>query len=163
MIATQFVQAVGQFLSHLENVQSNLGQLLSAKRAAMTARDVDQLAQFTQREEELNQRLQQILEVRQRILSAAKRHKLPHESLLHLAGGMRGNEGERLRKRIVAARETAAGLRHESWIHWIIASRSFHHYSELIELIANRGELSPTYSKEPNSDSPGGAVLDASI
>jgi len=40
--------------------------------------------------------------------------------------------------------------------------RSHQHYNEMLDLIANRGDASPTYHAKRTTDTAGGAILDAS-
>ena len=46
-------------------------------------------------------------------------------------------------------------LRRQSWSHWILAHRSYHHYTALLEIIAHGGHKPPTYSESPSSASGG--------
>ncbi len=159
----RLLQAIGLFLTQLEAVQEELSALMAEKRTAMTQIQGDDLARIAADENVLITRLQKLLRERQRILDFAHQHRLPSQSLLHVVKAVATDTRDELIERIERAQRTAAGLRHESWVHWIISHRSFNHYTELIDLIAHCGTPSPTYSEGEDKSRAGGALLDASI
>lgn len=159
----RLLKAVDLFLTQLEAVQGELSALMTEKRSAMTQIMGNDLARISADENVLITRLQKLLRERHRILEFAQQHDFPAQSLLHLVKAIASRTRDDLIARIEQAQKTAAELRHESWVHWIISHRSFNHYTELIDLIAHCGKPSPTYHEGDDNSRAGGALLDASI
>jgi len=157
------LKAVDIFLTQLESVQTELSTLMAQKRTALTEVQGQELARISTEEQQLLAQLQKLLRERGKILDFARQKQLPSESLLQLVKGIAEDSSGELIARLEQAQETAAKLRFESWVHWIISHRSFNHYTELIELIAHCGQQSPTYTDGKKQSHSGGALLDASI
>ncbi|QDT47490.1 FlgN protein [Symmachiella dynata] len=159
----RLLEATTLFMTQLEVVQGELSALMAEKRTAMTQIQGHDLARISADESVLITRLQKLLRERNRILEFAQERNLPSQSLLHLVKAIGLETRDELIARIEQAQHTAAQLRHESWVHWIISHRSFNHYTELIDLIAHCGQPSPTYHEGDDQSHTGGALLDASI
>ncbi len=162
-MSAPLLNEVKQFLERLEATQEEFTQLFQRKRTALCQARTDELLQIAQSEASLAQRLQAALEHRQRILHDACQEGLPSKSLSELAATLSGDERDQFESRIERARGMSDRIRQESWIHWIIAHRTYSHYTELLNLIANCGKKAPTYSQKPSKESTGGVILDASI
>lgn len=154
---------LGRFLTDLEQAQGELRDVFAAKSMALRQFQGDVLVRISEGELELGKRLQVILGRRNRLLEAAAKQGIAAPSLATLAGAIGTEARDPLLKRIHAAEQQSALLRHQSWIHWIISHRCYNHYSELLELIAHGGKKAPTYSPRQQTAGAGGAVLDASI
>jgi flagellar biosynthesis/type III secretory pathway chaperone len=148
-----------------EQIQSDLGLVLEGKEQAIRDGKSGDLVEFAQREGALAQRLQAFAAARGKLLAEARRQGLPSESLQSLTGAIGGSQGAAVRERLVVASGRSARLRRQSWCHWILAHRSYHHYSQLLEIIAHGGHKPPTYSDSPSpaTGGRGGVVLDASV
>lgn len=148
----------------LLQAQQEFGTLFTAKTAALREMRQEELVGLSTVEEELTSRMQGLLRQRRNLLERAGGLGLKANTLVKLAGAI-GTDGDALVAQLRQVERNATRLRHESWIHWIISHRCFKHYSELLELIAHRGQQAPTYTER--SAKPGGtsagAVLDASI
>jgi hypothetical protein len=154
---------IKQFLHDLEVTQGALAALQNEKQAAMVGANPDELLRLAAAEGDLSKRLQALLKRRGIILQRAAQQGFPSDSLLTLVSATAGNERQALTARMERARLTAARLRQQSWTHWIIAQRSYNHYSSLLDLIAHCGEKAPTYTRGPSLERTGGAILDTSI
>ena len=154
---------IEQFLTALEQIQGELLALFVQKRKALTESKNVELVQLSATESQAAQRLQALLAKRNRLLEQARRQGFKIDSLTGLAAALAGGKPDHLTERLEQARDAAAALRHESWVHWIISHRCYNHYSELLELIAHCGEQAPTYSDRACTTTTGGAILDASI
>jgi flagellar biosynthesis/type III secretory pathway chaperone len=148
-----------------EQIQSDLGLVLEGKEQALRSGNSGELLGFAQREGALTQRLQAFAAARQKLLADARRQGLPSESLQSLSGAIGGSQGAAVRERLTVASGRSARLRRQSWCHWILAHRSYHHYSQLLEMIAHGGQKPPTYTDSPSpaTGGRGGVVLDASV
>lgn len=149
----------------LLQTQQEFGTLFTAKTAALRELRQEELVGISTVEEELTSRMQGLLRQRKNLLERAGGLGLKTNTLVKLAGAIGNDDGGALVSQLRTVERNATKLRQESWIHWIISHRCYRHYSELLELIAHRGQQAPTYSER--SSKPGGtsagAVLDASI
>ena len=162
-MSARLLEQVTQFLQLLEPAQDEMLRLFNQKRSAVKLARTDEMLQLAQRESELTFELKQHLERRKRILALASNAGLPSDSIHSLVVAIGGQQREQLEQRIENSRSKSEAIRRHSWIHWIISQRAFSHFSELLDLIAYRGEKAPTYSQVPGMDTSGGAILDASI
>lgn len=154
-------QAVG-ILNDLEPIQNKLLKLYQEKSKALKKVDVARIEQFGAVEEELTRELQFVLLRRQQLLQAAEQNGYPAESMQDLLSGLGVPETNPVFQRIEEAQQRSKDLRHESWVQWIVSQRSYHHYSQILELIAHAGQKVPTYSRSQNESNTGGAIFDAS-
>ncbi len=154
-------QLVG-VLNDLEPIQIQLLDLYQAKSKALKQVDVDRVEKCGVIEEELTRELQFVLLAREQLLQLAKHHGLPSQSMQDLLSGLEIAEAEPVFQRIEEAQQRSKKLRHESWVQWIVSQRSYQHYSQILDLIANAGEKVPTYSRGQNESTTGGAIFDAS-
>ena len=149
----------------LEQIQAELGNVYAGKDQAVAAGNSEALVGLAEREGVLAQRMQAFAAARGKLLAEARKQGLPAESLGGLTGAIGGGQGPAVLERIQFAQERSSLLRRQSWRHWILAHRSYHHYSALLEIIAHGGQSPPTYSDSPSpaSGGRGGVVLDASV
>lgn len=154
---------IEQFLRNLEATQKEFLKLYRHKRTALKGALREELLKLTQREVELARILQALLGHRNHMLQQAKQHGVSAQNLSELIQSLDGIDREAILTRIERAQKTADELRFESGIHWLILVRAHNHHREVLDLIAHRGRKAPTYSRGPNTDTVGGAILDASI
>ncbi|QDT99434.1 hypothetical protein [Gimesia aquarii] len=154
-------QATG-ILNDLEPIQKQLLNLYQEKSKALKQVDVTRIEQFGVVEEQLTRDLQFVLLRRQELLQAAEKQGLPSDSMQSLLSGLGLDESNPIFQRVSEAQERSQALRHESWVQWIVSQRSYHHYSQILELIAHAGKKVPTYSRGQNENNTGGAIFDAS-
>ena len=162
-MSSQILSEVKRLLAVLEATQEKLTALFTQKVAALTGARAVELLRLAETEAELVSQLQSLLSFRRTILLRAKQDGLPCQTVAHLVDAAGDGEREALNSQIQRCRESSTRLRHESWIHWIIAHRAYNHHTELLDLIAHCGKKTPTYSRGPNQETLGGAILDASV
>lgn len=158
-------QLLGQLvgvLNDLDPIQKQLLDLYLEKAKALKQTDVARIEQFGIIEERLTRELQFVLLKRQQLLQTAEQHGLPSGSMKELLSGLDVAESETVFQRIDDAEQRSKKLRHESWVQWIVSQRSYHHYSQILELIAHAGQKVPTYSRGQNESNTGGVIFDAS-
>ncbi|MBN74015.1 MAG: hypothetical protein CME32_32590 [Gimesia sp.] len=166
-VPAQHQQLLGKLtgiLNDLEPIQKKLLELYEQKSQALKQVDPERIEQLAVIEEQLTNTLQFILLRRQQLLQTAEQLGLPASSLQELLPGLGlGIEvSEPIAERIEVVQQRSQKLRHESWVQWIVAQRSFQHYSQILELIAHAGKKTPTYSGGQNENGSGGAIFDAS-
>lgn len=144
--------------------QQEFRTLFTAKTAALRELRQEQLVDLSTVEEELTNRMQGLLRQRRNLLERAGGLGLKANSLVKLSGAIGIHDGTLLTQ-LHEVEQNASRLRHESWIHWIISHRCYKHYTELLDLIAHRGQRAATYTERPSKTggASAGAVLDTSI
>ena len=161
-IQQQLLSQLVGILNDLEPIQTQLLDLYQKKSTALKQVDVARIEQIGVVEEELTRELQFVLLARQQLLQEAERHGLPSQTMKELLSGLDVAESDPVFQRIEEAQQRSQKLRHESWVQWIVSQRSYQHYSQILELIANAGQKIPTYSRGQNESSTGGVIFDAS-
>lgn len=161
-MSSMLLNELNNLLTGLEQTQGELETLLSGKTEALANLRTGDLLEISRREEQLSLQLQRVLAQRTKLLQQARSAGVPATSLLQLAGVIGKEVRGRLQERIQSARRQAERIRRNNWTHWIIAHRCYSHYTELLELVAQRGEPAPTYTPGKPASYTGGVVLDAS-
>lgn len=161
-MSAELLQKIEHYLTTLETVQEDLFAACSETRHALTHPQNESLLQVAERETQTAQRLQILIRQRQQLLEEGRQLGCSADTLHALVHQLPGADLDVLTPRLERASEAAAHLRHESWVHWIIAHRSCNHFTEMLDLIANHGERAATYQDRP-APTVGGALLDASI
>ena len=158
----QLLSQLSGVLRELEPIQNQLLELYQKKSQALRQIDVKLIDECVAIEEELTRNLQFVLLRRQQLLQTAGQQGLPADSLHDLLLKLDVPEAESFFPRIEAAQQRSRKLRHETWVQWIVSTRSYQHYSQVLELIAHAGQKVPTYSRGQNENSTGGVIFDAS-
>jgi hypothetical protein len=157
------VADVRGYLRSFEATQEELGELYRLKRTALIEARAGDLMRITESETKLAFDLKDQLGRRRQILQQSKSAGLPDDSIRALVAALHPEIRAELEPQIERAHATASQVRRESWIHFIIAQRSLHHFNELTDLIAHGGQKAPTYSRSRGQEATsGGAILDAS-
>ena len=150
---------LANLLGDLTVVQTEMLDVLNAKRDRMMSGDVEGSKNLHERAEHLLQRLEGCHQRRSQLLQEASKRSLPSSSLGKLA--MRAGVANRggLVKQVKEASMRTRLLHHHSLASWVLAQRSLLHVAQMLEIIATGGRLQPTYGKgEP--DMSGGALVD---
>lgn len=152
-------QNFASLIGDLTVVQTELLEVLDAKRQHMIRGEMDRSKELDPRAELLIERLQACHERRTELLSFAAERGMPSSSLGKLATKASvGNRGK-LVKQVNEASSRTRLLHHHCLATWVLAQRSLLHVAQMLEIIATGGRLQPTYGKvEPNSS--GGALVD---
>ncbi len=152
-----FRDGLGEYVSKLETLQSELLTLYRKKRAALASADVVALQQTERPEREAADRLKALTVERQHLLVRAGQFGTPNASLAEVARAV-GGDAE-LHERIDKCRQRSATLRREGWVHWVVAKRSLAQNAALLDLIAHHGNRPPTYDRPVSSSSTAGGTL----
>jgi flagellar biosynthesis/type III secretory pathway chaperone len=149
---------LADLLDELSNVQTELLDVLEAKRDCMASNNLAQMTELHPRAEELCDRLKACHQRREVMLAAAGEQGLPSESLGELATKLADGPRETTTRRIQGASSKMRLLQHHSLTNWVLAQRSLLHLSQMLEIIATGGQLQPTYSRDESLGSPGALV-----
>lgn len=142
---------LAEFLTELSQTQSELLEVLAAKRELMAKGELDQLDSLQTRETELSARLQACHDRRGELLSRAAEEGLPHDNLGELAKSLPTGNQEKLGEKMRDAAQRTRLLQHESLTNWVVAQRSLLHVSQMLEIIATGGRAKPTYGITGNA------------
>lgn len=154
--ATGFRAGIGDYVSRLETLQSELLALYRKKQAALATADMALLQQIEQPERAAADRLKALIAERQQMLIRAAQSGATNASLADLAAVV-GCDSDLLH-RIAKCRRRSATLRREGWVHWVVAKRSLAQNAALLDLIAHHGDSPPTYDRSATTR--GGTLLD---
>jgi len=145
-------------LDELSNVQTELLDVLAAKRDSMACNDMQQMLELHPRAEALCERLRSCHQRREHLLVAAKEQGIPAENLGNIASTLSNARRGKVTKQMTAASARMRLLQHQSLANWVLAQRTILHLSQLLEIVATGGRMQPTYSRDEPSDSRGALV-----
>ena len=145
-------------LDELSNVQTELLDVLAAKRESMASNDMQQMLELHPRAEALCDRLRSCHLRREQLIDGAKQQGLPAENLQSIASTLAKAPRGKVARQMTTASARMRLLQHQSLANWVLAQRTILHLSQLLEIIATGGQLQPTYSRDEPSDSRGALV-----
>jgi hypothetical protein len=150
---------LANLLGELANVQSELLDVLEAKRVCMGRSDWQGTDELRPRAERLLERLQSCHDRRARLLESTARPGESSPNLKKLSMRATSENREKMARQVKDASRRMRHLQQQSLGNWVLAQRTLLHVAQMLEIIANGGRLQPTYGKgEPSSS--GGALVD---
>ena len=161
-MAAMTTEEIRTYLDELVSIQTTLSDLFAIKFQALRGEDPEQIQKVTQEEVGLVDRLGQMMQMREKMLARSGRAGKPANSLRDYVEQIPAPERQELQELIKRSTELTLELRQQSWKQWIYIQRSHQDYTEILDLIAHRGNQSPTYHMTNIQESSGGAILDAS-
>ena len=156
--ATDWEAEIGGLLAELSSVQSELLEVLSRKRDALAAADLEALAELQPQAEALSARLEHCQARRAELLEHACEAGLPGGSVSKLATRVSGGKSGKLGQQVKGTAARLRLLQHHSLANWVLAQRSLLHVSQLLEIIATSGRMQPTYGDKELVHGCGGLV-----
>ncbi len=155
---TAWESELALFLTDLSAVQSESLAVLTSKRNALAAWNMEELANIGKQEDALIQSLQRCLQRREELLEKAEQEGLPADSIRSLTAALPSDQQGQLAGQLEVTGGRARLLQHNSLVNWVVVQRTLIHLSQLLEIIATGGRLHPTYSKEESATQSGGLV-----
>lgn len=152
---------IEKFLNTLEATQLELKALYQTRKTALIGGDLEKLGELQSQEKRITNQFQKLLKVREQILKSAIHEGFKGNTLRELVKTSE-EENNFLLQRINKSEELTETLRQESWVQWIIANRNFQYVTDVISLIAHKGQKPLTYTEQDANESIGGTFLDAS-
>jgi flagellar biosynthesis/type III secretory pathway chaperone len=147
------------FLVDLSEVQSQVLDVLIARRKLLSGNNNADVGLLSTREEQVVQRLQECHDRRSQLLAGAAALGLPNDSIASLAAVLPDEASKReMNDKIRQARSQASILQHHSLTNWMFCQRALIHLSQMLEIIATGGRLQPTYGKGRSTDTTGSLV-----
>lgn len=140
-------EELASLLNKLSTTQGDLLGLLTRKRELLVASDLPGLHELEPRERELSTRLQDCQQQRARLLKRAMAEGLPSDSIRSLCNRLSPESRQEHLARVEEASSRSRLLKHQSLTNWVLVQRKLLHLSQLLEIIATRGRLRPTYDR----------------
>ena len=152
---------VSSLLDDLSAAQSDLLNVLEAKRAALVAVDTSQVEQLQLREEEMLARLTACQARRAALLAEAAQDGVAAYTLGKLAQKLPGGQRGALTRRMHETGLKMQLLRNQALTNWVLAQQALLHVAQMLEIIATGGRLQPTYGKGESPHNRGALVDEA--
>jgi hypothetical protein len=143
--AAEYEADLASLLADLTAVQEDLIGLLREKHELLAAGDVAGLDAAQARATGLVDRLTACQDRRQNLLAGALGDGLPADSLQSLAAAVADGDAGKLDASFADTQRRTRLLQHQCLTNWVIVQRSLIHLSQMIEILATGGRLSPTY------------------
>jgi hypothetical protein len=153
-------QHISALLNELTGTQDELLQLLTQKREAMVASDMEAMEGLQERELQLGQTLQEIQDRRQQLLNQAKEQGLPADNLGAVLASVGDDENGGVGRHMQKAQSRSRVLQEHTLTNWVLAQKSLLHLSQLLEIIATGGRITPTYGEEAPATHSRGSLID---
>ncbi|GAB4132028.1 flagellar export chaperone FlgN [Thermopirellula anaerolimosa] len=137
---------LASLLNELSDLQRHSLDVLERKRRALATADMEGLAQATEEEGRIVERLQSFVARREALLEQANREGLPCRGIRELATAAGGGVAQR--RQLLEASGRARLLQVQALTNWMLTQRAIIHLSQLLEIIATGGRPKPTYDKD---------------
>lgn len=138
---------IARLLDRLTGIQSQLLDVLKAKRAAMVSGNIQEQRRLLGEEAEIYASLSQVNEDRREILERAHSAGLEGKTLQDVSLRLPEPQGTELSRRLGEAGKVTQSLRLEQLTNWVADQQCLLHVSQLLEIIATGGRIRPTYGK----------------
>lgn len=155
---------VHRFAVVLESTQQELLETLRLKRRALTSGSNEDLQSLNSSALDTARRLKLLSAWRGRLLDDARQFGYADATLSDVLAHSVTPEVEDLRARLQTVQQRFGEAQRENWIQWVISQRMGSCYTDVLDLLARRGEKSPVYGEMPGEGaSSGGVMLDAAV
>lgn len=143
----EWEQELADFLRYLSDIQGDLIAILIRKRECLASADAEGLTSLAPQERRIEEQLRECLGRRAELLKKAQEAGWSGDDLRTVAGNMGADQ--RLGKFITEATYKSRLAQIHNLVNWMLNQRALIHLSQLIEIIATRGQGRPTYNNEP--------------
>jgi flagellar biosynthesis/type III secretory pathway chaperone len=150
---------LASLLNELSQVQSELLEVLDAKRAGLSGDDPRRAAELQEQTEQLLHRLQACHERRIQLLDESAHRGSRAENLGKLAMQATAGNREKLARQVKEASHRMRIVHQQCLSNWVLAQRSLLHVAQMLEIIATGGRLQATYGNH-DSVAASGALVD---
>jgi flagellar biosynthesis/type III secretory pathway chaperone len=150
-------QDILNFLTHLIESQQQMLAVLHKKQAILVRPEQEAMALVTAEEEQSLATMQEILQRREDILTSARLHNVPGDSIEQLCGHFFPHNIEVL-KLLEEARHRTHQIRLLAYTNWTMSRKSLIHVSQILELLETQGKGKTTYRQRPPADGSGSLV-----
>ncbi|MDR1385872.1 MAG: flagellar protein FlgN [Planctomycetaceae bacterium] len=153
---------LSKFLKSLLSAQQETITLLERKQSLFAANDLTAIETMIPQERQAAETLQQCLAERQKLLQDAAAEGLPSESVGMLARAVVPDQDEEFWRIFRTTQYQSSLLRQHNITNWVVTQRGLLHISQMLDIIAARGQPRPTYTRNhsKNIGTTGGSLMD---
>ena len=147
------------FLNQLIETQDQMLAVLSEKQKILVKPEKEALVRITTDEEHMVEKMQQMLNRREELLTAARLQNIVSDSIEQLCGRFFPQNVD-VQKMLDAVKHRAHQIHLLAYTNWTMSRKSMIHVSQILELLETRGQGKTTYHPRPNTDTACGGFVD---
>ena len=147
------------FLNQLVEAQNQMLAILRKKQTVLVRPEKEAMAQVSAEEEKTLGKMQNILNRREELLTAARLQNLPGDTIEQLCGHFFPGNIE-IHKLLIESKHRTQQIGLLAYTNWTMSRKSLIHISQILELLETRGQGKTTYHRRTDSDISGGGFVD---
>lgn len=150
------------FLESISRSQKETIALLERKHERFKTNDLAAIAEMAKEEQAATERMKQCLTEREKLLQYAAAEGLPAQTIELLARAVVPYTDEEFFALLDTVKRQTQLLRQHNITNWVLTQRGMLHNSQMLEIIATRGRMQSTYTRQRQRHigSTGGSLVD---
>ena len=158
----EWQQQLEKFLGETLQAQKDAAALLERKRELLAKNDLAAVGELAREEQAAADRLKQCVAEREKLLQYAAAEGLPSQSIETLAKAVVPHSDDEFFVLLRSVQYQTQLLRQHNITNWVVTQRGILHASQMLEIIATRGHIQSTYTRnhQRNPGTTGGALVD---
>ena len=159
---THWQKQLETFLNETLQTQKDAAALLERKRELFAKNDLATLGELAREEQAIADRLKQCVAEREKLLQYAAAEGFSIRTIEELAKIVVPYTDDAFFALLRSVQRQSQLLRQHNITNWVVTQRAMLHASQMIEIIATRGRLQSTYTREHqrNIGTTGGTLFD---
>ena len=145
------------FLNQLIETQSQMLTVLHEQQKILVRPEKEAMALVTAKEKEAIETMQQVLNRREELLTAARLQNISGDTIEQLCGHFFPRNIE-VQKMLDEAKHRTHQIRLLAYTNWTMSRKSMIHVSQILELLETQGQGKTTYQRAKTNASGGGLV-----
>lgn len=155
-------QELDDLLNRLSSAQDELAAILARQDELLATADAVGLQESAKTQSQVVDRLQLLLRQREEWLQKAAANGQPAHSISDWVEQNQSPQSSTRLQRLKTLQQASDRIRRQTWRQWVVVQAAHRQQTELLHLIARSGRKTVGYGQSANSQSRGGAILDAS-
>ena len=153
---------LADFLGATLQAQKDTAALLERKRELFAKNNLAAVGELAREEQAAGDRLKQCVAERDKLLQYAAAEGLPSQSIETLAKAVVPYSDDEFFALLRSVQYQTQLLRQHNITSWVVTQRAMLHASQMLEIIATRGRMKSTYTREHqrNIGTTGGTLVD---
>ena len=147
------------FLNQLIETQNQMLAVLHEKQKILVKPEKEALTRVAADEEHMVEKMQQMLNRREELLTAARLQNIGGDSIEQLCGHFFPHNVE-VQKLLDEVKHRAHQIHLLAYTNWTMSRKSTIHVSQILELLETRGQGKTTYHPRPNTETTRGGLVD---
>ena len=159
---THWRKQIANFLEETLQAQKDCAALLESKRELFAKNDLTAIGELSNDEYAAAERLKKCLAEREKLLQYAAAEGLPCQSIETLAKTVVPYSDDEFFALLRSVQYESQLLRQRNMANWVVTQRGMLHASQMLEIIATRGRMNSTYTRnqQRNRSTTGGSLVD---